>query len=334
MGPLDFANLQDGQRVDAELRVIERSERKKADGEPYVILTLGNASGQIDTEPIWADKLDAGWADGAARGTVVQVLGHVGRYSRGGASRRQLKLSAPARTLPRDAYRLDDFLPSIAQDPASLWDKLDRLRHDITSSSLKGVLALLYDDEPFRLRFERAPASVGGHHSAVGGLLLHVWEVAYIGRSAARALRANADLVVAGALLHDVGKVEAYDVSWDGFVRTPEGHLLEHVVLGLLMLERRMASLEPPPCTREQYLELQHMILSHHGALEFGSPVRPLTPEAEILHYADEASAKGASMIESLGDDEAFRDGAEFGDRSRLWRVDRRALWRRGHAWE
>ena len=334
MGPLDIGNLHDGDRVEAELRVVERIERKKADGEPYVILSVGNASGQIDTEPIWADKLDAGWADGAVRGAIVQVLGHVGRYDRGGASRRQLKLSAPARALPRDSRRIDDFLPRITQDPATLWDSLDRLRHDITSSSLKAVLALLYDDEPFRLRFERTPASVGGHHCAIGGLLLHVWEVAYIGRAAARAMRANADLVVAGALLHDVGKVEAYDATWDGFVRTPEGHLIEHVVLGLLMVERRITALDEPPCTPEQYLELQHMILSHHGQLEFGSPVRPLTPEAEILHYADDASAKGASMIESLADDEAFRDGAAFGDRSRLWRVDRRALWRRGHGWE
>jgi 3'-5' exoribonuclease len=161
-----------------------------------------------------------------------------------------------------------------------------------------------------------------------------VWEVAYIGRGIAKAMRANADLVVAGALLHDIGKLEAYDITWEGFTRTPVGHLLEHVVLGLLMLERMVAAQPAPPCTPDQLLELQHLILSHHGQLEFGSPVRPLTAEAEILHRADDASAKATDIADSLADDEAFRDGVPFADKSRLWRVDRRSLWRKEHGWD
>jgi 3'-5' exoribonuclease len=106
------------------------------------------------------------------------------------------------------------------------------------------------------------------------------------------------------------------------------------VVLGCLMLTSKLAELEEPLCTPDQMLELQHLVLAHHGALEFGSPVRPLTPEAEILHRADDASAKSADIIECLTDDEAFRDGTPFGDRSRLWRVDRRSLWRKGHDWD
>ncbi|HEU4643753.1 MAG TPA: HD domain-containing protein [Gemmatimonadaceae bacterium] len=335
MPTLNLGEIQYGERVQHDLRVVDRIERQKSNGEPFVILTLGNTSGEIDTEPIWSNLLADGWVDGAHRGAVVQTIGHVVRYERAGAVKRQLKLTAPLRVLPRDALRVDEFLPRIAQDTARLWDSLDEMRHGISSSRLCRVLSLFFDDEPFRLRFERAPASIGGHHSAIGGLLLHVTEVAYIGRHMARAMRANSDLVVAGALLHDIGKLEAYDITWEGFVRTPCGHLVEHVVLGLLMLERRLAALGEPVCSTEQLLELQHLILSHHGQLEFGSPVRPLTLEAEILHRADDASAKATDVSDALADPVAFRDDDPFpADRSRLWRVDRRALWRRGHSWD
>jgi len=329
MTMVDLSQAQYGDRVQHDLLVLKRDEKQKASGEPFVRLTLRNASGQIETEPIWQNRLDSGWADGAVPGAIVQAIGHISSYD----SKRQLTLTAPLRVLPKDDRRLDDFLPRISEDPAVLWEHLDKLRGDIESDRLKKVLALFFDDEPFRLDFERTPASINGHHGKIGGLLLHVWEVAYIGRHMAKAMRADTDLVVAGALLHDIGKVEAYGVSWEGFTRTPCGYLIEHVVLGCLMLERRLAAVGEPLCSDDQLLELQHLILSHHGKLEFGSPVRPLTAEAEILHRADDASAKSADVIESLNDGEAFRDGIPFADKSKLWRVERRSLWRKGHEW-
>lgn len=330
---LNLATATIGERVQETFRVVERAERTRAGGEPYVVLTLGNATGQIDTEPIWSNLLESGWADGAIRGALVQVIGDLTRYTARGSSRRQLKLSAPLRTLPRDSQPLDDFIPHVDESSEQLWDRLDKVRHEIRSDRLRAVLALFFDDEPFRLRFERMPASIGGHHSMRGGLLLHVGEVAWIGRTIARAMRAQVDLVVAGALLHDIGKVEAYDVTWDGFVRTPAGFLVEHVVLGSLLLQRRLAEAGQDLCTPAQQLELQHLILSHHGRLEYGSPVRPLTAEAEILHHADQASARTAAVQEGLADDEAFRDGATFGDRSRLWLAEGRPLWRTDGGW-
>jgi 3'-5' exoribonuclease len=330
---LNLATATIGERVQETFRVVERAERTRAGGEPYVVLTLGNATGQIDTEPIWSNLLDSGWADGAIRGALVQVIGELTRYTARGSSRRQLKLSAPLRALPRESQPLDDFIPHVEESSEQLWDRLDKVRHEIRSDRLRAVLALFFDDEPFRLRFERMPASISGHHSMRGGLLLHVGEVAWIGRTIARAMRAHVDLVVAGALLHDIGKVEAYDLTWEGFVRTPAGFLEEHVVLGSLLLQRRLADAGQDLCTPAQQLELQHLILSHHGRLEYGSPVRPLTAEAEILHQADQASARTAAVQEALADDEAFRDGAAFGDRSRLWLVEGRSLWRTDGGW-
>ena len=337
MTTLDVRTLEVGARVQHTLRVVDRLERATAAGDPFVILTLGNASGSIETAPIWANLLAERWAEGAERGAVVQAIGQVDRYESKGAAKKQLKLSAPVRVLPRDALDLSEFLPHIAEDPARLWEQVDRLRREITSERLKRVLALFYDDEPFRLRFERTPASINGHHCKVGGLLLHVWEVAYMARHMAKAMRADDDLVMAGVLLHDIGKLEAYDVAWEGFVRTPAGNLIEHVVLGSMMLDDRLARAAARGdeiCSSDQRLELQHLVLSHHGKLEFGSRVRPLTLEAEIVHRADDASAKAADMASAIADDEVFREGERFGERSKLWRVDKRPVWRRPHGWD
>jgi 3'-5' exoribonuclease len=210
---------------------------------------------------------------------------------------------------------------------------VDRTRAEIESSVLRRVLDLFFGDDDFRWRFERTPGSTTGHHAKLGGLLLHVFEVTNIAKQTARTMgrKISADLVVTGALLHDVGKVEAYEVGPAGFSFTPCGLLVGHVVMGALMLERRLAKLGAQICSDGQLLELQHMILSHHGALEYGSPVQPMTAEAEIVHWADEASAKATDMLESLDDPELFAGGREYSDKS-VWRLGRR-IWRRPHDW-
>lgn len=329
--PLDIPALSPGSRIQHELLVYERTEKKTNAGDPFVVLKLGNASGTIETAPIWSDKLH--WAEGADSGRVVQAIGDVTVYSRGGTGgKKQLAISAPVRLIPSESVRIDEFLPRITHDVTKLWGQIDKMRDEVESARLRRVLDLFFADEEFRLALERTPGSTGGHHAKIGGLLLHIWEVARIAKQTAVTMRANVDLVVAGALLHDVGKVESYTVGPGGFTFTPCGLLVGHVVLGVLMLERRLAKLGASVCSEGQLLELQHMILSHHGQLEFGSPVTPMTTEAEIVHWADEASAKANDMMESLEDGDAFISGGELSDK-RVWRVGRR-VWRRPHGWD
>lgn len=321
MPPLNLGQLAIGERVQHELLVVDRVEKTKGNGDPFMILKLGNASGTIDVAPIWSNQRE--WADGADRGRVVQAIGQVDLYQ----GRRQIRLTGPLRVLPREQVDLDAFLPRIAGDVVKLWDWVDKRRAELTTPALRRVVDLFYADDNFRLRFERTPGSVRGHHARLGGLLLHVFEVTSIARQTAKTMGANVDLVVAGALLHDVGKVEAYCVEGGSFDYTPCGLLLGHVVLGSLMLERRLAALGQGVCSEGQLLDVQHMILSHHGKREFGSPVEPMTAEAEIVHWADEASAKANDMLESIDDADAFAAGKEFSDK-KLWRVGRR-VWRR-----
>ena len=328
--PAHIPALVPGDRFQGDLLVFDRIEKTTRNGDPFVRFTLGNASGKIDTAPIWSNNI--AWADGAEKGMIIQAIGNVSIYASGnGGGSRQLELTAPLRVLPRDQFNIADFLPSVG-DCTKLWDWLDKQRGEMQSSTLKNVVDLFFANDDFRLRFERTPGSTGGHHAKLGGLLLHVYEVVSIAKTTARTARANLDLVLAGSLLHDIGKVEAYEVGPTGFSATPCGLLLGHIVLGTLMLERALVKLQHPVCSDGQLLELQHMILSHHGSYEFGSPVQPMTLEAEILHWADEASAKANDMSESIEDADAFAGGGEISDK-KPWRVGRK-VWRRPHSWE
>ncbi len=329
MPAVHIPGLQERERVQSDFLVLDRAEKKTAAGDPFAILTLGNSSGRIDTSPIWSDKLD--WAAGADRGKVVQAIGDVALYGRNGTAKRQLALSAPLRVIPDNQIDVLSFLESIG-DCARLWDWIDRHRAAMQSRTLRSVVDLFFANDEFRVRFERTPGSPASHHAKVGGLLLHTYEVASIARATARTTRANADLVFAGAMLHDIGKVDAYEVAATGFSATPCGLLLGHVVLGALMLDRALAKLGSSACSEGQTLELQHMILSHHGSLEFGSPVQPMTLEAEIVHWADEASAKACDMGDSIDDPMNFASGRETSD-GKAWRVGRR-IYRRSHGWE
>lgn len=332
MPPYDLRAAVVGDRVQHEFLIRDRVERTTRAGLPFVVLTLGNATGTIETAPIWSERLD--WAAGAERGRVAQVIGDIAMFGEDGARKRQLQITGPVRLLPADQFDPFSFLERIDVETDKLWDQVDRLRADFKSASLRRAVDLFFADDAFRVAFERAPGSVNGHHAKLGGLLLHVWEVASIARHTARTVRqANVDLVVAGALLHDIGKVDAYGVSPEGFTHTAVGSLLGHVALGAFMLDRGLQRMSPVLGESQQH-ELLHMILSHHGALEFGSPVQPMTTEAEIVHWADEASAKAGDMLDEFGAAEMFPPGGSNEiSAKRSWRLGRK-LWRRTVGWE
>jgi putative nucleotidyltransferase with HDIG domain len=174
-------------------------------------------------------------------------------------------------------------------------------------------------------------AATVGHHAYLGGLLRHTVEVLSIGRHVAKISNADVDLVTAGILLHDIGKLEAY--RWDGVLQPTEKNVLYgHVVLGTLELERRVRAAKTMPCTEQELDILQHLVLSHHGVLEYGAPVRPATLEAEIVHFADNASAKTASFNDALGTAANFEEGSLVSQKG-LWELDRRRAYRGKSDW-
>jgi 3'-5' exoribonuclease len=318
----DLKQLAVGDRVQDPLLVVEVEHRDSARG-GFTTLTLGNRHGQLSTAPFWPE--DQPRIAGIARGAVAQVIAEVGLYH----GKRQLKVSS-IRILPRGTVDWRQLLPSVG-DVAPYWDTLDRWRGKIRGPRLRRTLDLFYADHDFRRRYEQCPASTAGHHAELGGLLRHTCEVAAIGRAIARVCRADTEVVLAGALLHDIGKLEAY--SWEGaFETTDRGTLLGHVALGMLMLDRRVAETAPAPCTARELIILHHLIASHHGRQEFGAAVPPMTLEAEVLHFADNASAKTASMADALTDSENFIGEALVSARG-LWQLDRRRAYRGSSDW-
>lgn len=326
MAVLDIPKLAVGEKVQGELLVREREDKTTRAGDPFIALRLGNASGVLAVN-VWKEMVPE--VQGVQPGQVVQVLGTIEEYQ----GRRQLKLTSPPRVLPKGTESLESFLPRIAVAEQELWAKVDDWRVEMPRR-LRRAVDCFFTDETFRADFARTPGATRGHHAVVGGLLLHSVEVAEIARASARTMQGNVALVTAGALLHDIGKVQAYAVNLAGFDYTRAGQLLGHIVLGSLMLEERLTALPTAESlSDEQRLELHHFIQSHHGIPEFGAAVRPMTLEAEILHYADQSSAKGNDFTEAVQDSELFpSEELEFSAR-RSWRLERR-VWKRRHAWD
>jgi len=319
--PVDLPGLKTGDRVQDALLVLDVDQRTFDAGE-YTVLTLGNSTGRISSAPFWADA--QAQVEGIRRGHVVQVIGTVADFR----GRPQLRVSS-LRLLPEAAVDVRALLPSVG-DVTRYWETLDGWRRDIAKPRLARALSLFYDDDDFRGRYGACPASVAGHHASIGGLLKHTVEVGAIARTIARVSGADQDIVMAGVLLHDIGKLDAY--RWHGvFDHTEAGHLIGHVVLGTLMLDRRLEEADAPSCTPEERALLHHLILSHHGRLEYGSPILPLTLEAEVVHWADNASAKTASMADALREAAAFTEGPV--SQRRLRQLDNRRAYRGTSDW-
>jgi 3'-5' exoribonuclease len=319
---VDFSTLALGDTVDAMLRICDIEHRCSGE-QSFAILTLGNHSGQMPTAPFWAEDLPR--VAGLARGNVVDVKGEVTHYR----GRRQLRVRSMEMT-QCSTVDWHALMPSVG-DVRGYWEVLDGWRYTMAAPRLKHTVSLFYDDPEFRSRYQECPASIQGHHAALGGLLRHTWEVASIARAIVRTCPADGDVVLAGVLLHDIGKIRAY--RWQGLFETTEaGYLQGHVTLGTLMLENRIRAHQPQPCTDDELMILQHLILSHHGRLEYGAPVQPMTLEAEVLHYADDASAKCTSMADAVRDPEHFT-GDDLVSTRGIWQLDRRKVYRGVSNW-
>ena len=152
------------------------------------------------------------------------------------------------------------------------------------------LLQAFFEDETIAALFRRAPAAKGFHHVYIGGLLEHTLSVVrLLDRAAGHYAGVNRDLLIAGGILHDIGKI--YEFSYERIVEYSDpGRLVGHIVMGVEMVDAKIAAI--PDFPEQTAMELRHLILSHHGVLEYGSPKRPKTLEALIVHYMDDLDAK------------------------------------------
>ncbi len=277
--------------------VASKQLRSKKEGGAYLALTLGDKSGHLEAR-MWENYEEA--SPKFEAGDIVQVQAFVCRF----AEKLQLKIDKIRKAKP-DEYTLVDFVPHTERDVDELWSELNGFVAEFTDPFLLKLVRNVLDDPEYSVKLREAPAARSMHHAFVGGLLEHVVSILGLCRAmAAHYPEVHRDLLMTGAIFHDIGKLT--ELSWGtSFDYTMEGTLLGHITIGVGLVERKVA--EIPGFPEPLRILVQHLILSHHGKYEFGSPKLPMIREAVLLSYIDDIDAKMQTM------DRVFMDAAAAG---------------------
>ncbi len=287
------SDLKPNQTVTATFLVHVKDVRQKKSGEPYLSLILGDRTGEVDAK-MWDNVV--GVIDTFERDDFVKVKGLFQIFQ----NRPQLTIHKVARVLDGDVD-FADYFPASERDPMEMFAELRGIVAGIGNIHLRALLEAFLDDEPLARMYRTAPAAKHVHHAYLGGLIEHVLSVCRLCRLAAGHYSyVDLDLLLTGAVLHDIGKVAelTYERS---FGYSSEGQLLGHIIIGLRFLHEKLQRF--PEFPAKLRILVEHMILSHHGELEFGSPKVPMFPEALLLHHLDNLDSKMESMRSQVAKD-------------------------------
>ena len=276
------SDIKDRDPVSAVFLVKEKVMAMAKNGKPYMNLRFMDKSGEIEAK-VWdnTDLLDKQFD----KDDFVRIRGKASVYMN-----RMQVVVAEITKIPEEHVCLADFLPESPRDKAEMVLELAEVIAAISNPHLKSLMQAFLTDEAFMGLYCLAPAAKGMHHVYLGGLLEHSLALVKLVKTIVPLYGGiNEDLLIAGALLHDVGKV--YEMSFErSFDYTDAGKLLGHITIGVELVEDKIRAVEGFP--RELAMLLKHMLLSHHGQYEFGSPKRPKTVEATILNYLDDMDSK------------------------------------------
>lgn len=290
--------MTDGQTVDEVYLVSDKQLRANRNGNLYLQLELHDRTGTISAR-MWnaGEQLFRTFEIGdficikgkvqLFQGALQMIVSHIERVT-------------------GDGVDLTDFLPHTEHDISKLFERLRTPLRKLSNPHLRALVECFFMDDELMNGFCKAPAGIRNHHAYIGGLLEHV--VALLD-AADRLLplypEVDRDLLLTGIFLHDIGKVRELSFS-RAFVYSDEGQLIGHLVIGVEMISekaRQVPDLTGEPFPPELLLRVKHMILSHHGTYEFGSPRLPMTPEAIALHHLDNFDAKVHSFTREIRDD-------------------------------
>src|SRR5215472_10112661 len=297
------------QNITTFFLVCEKEIRNTREGKPYLRLELGDRSGTIEAR-MW-DQFETA-AKGINRDDFVKVQARVEIYkNRPQLSVMQVRLAKP------EEIDLADFLPQTKADVAKLYMQLLEIAASIANPWLKKLVAGILNDPAIAARYKRAPAAKVMHHAYLGGLLEHVISLCGMARRVVTHYpELDLDLLLTACILHDVGKLEelCYERSI-GY--TTEGQLLGHIVMELDTVSRAIDKIEGFPAPLKTVV--QHLLISHHGQYEFGSPKLPMIREAIVFHYLDDLDSKLSAVRTALaspsGDEEWSAYSAALGRR-------------------
>jgi 3'-5' exoribonuclease len=287
----------DGQ-VSGQYLILENQIRTAKNGSSYLAMKIGDQTGTLAVK-IW--HADNELFQSLEVGKVIELTNiHAKTF------KDQIQLEWEGNNTKAFKLLSDtevDYSKFQLCSPGNLteyWRFLCEQIKNIQDHRLRKVLAIFFEDEPFAAQFRIAPAALKRHHAYVGGLLEHTAGVTALCKAAADYYpMVNKDLLLSGAMLHDIGKVKTYQME-KNIEGTDEGKLIGHLILGVQMVEAALAKALPKALSGEPDTEdnsllknsLLHLLVSHHGIMEWGSPIEPLTVEACILHHADNMDAQ------------------------------------------
>ncbi len=281
MGRRYISELKPGEQVDAVFRLHSREIRPYGNGKLSIQAQLADKSGTLsavmwDANP---EQIESFGKEG-----MLRVQGVISLYK----NAPQLEI----KTFSREElfFNLEELFPQSKADTKKLQSELKEIINGITDPFISQLLKLFLSDDDFMHRLSLSPASMSYHHAYLGGLLEHIVSVARLATQAAKLYPGlDRDLLVAGALLHDIGKLRELSYH-SSFYYTDHGRLVGHLVSGVLMLEEKATQIKGFP--QERLDLLRHIILSHHGEVDPTSPRVPMTAEALTIHYLDNLDAK------------------------------------------
>lgn len=288
------ADIVAGEGVDELFVLADKSMAHKRDGNPYLNVTLADKSGRIKGV-VWDNVSKI--AEAAQSGDFVRVKAQAGEYR--GTLQLVIKQMV---AVPAETVAAEDFLPATTRNVDQMLDRLKAVTDTIVSKPLAALTQAFWDDAWFVSRFKRAPAAKMMHHAYIGGLLEHTLSMVMLAdKIAGHYSGVDRDLLIVGAVLHDLGKVRELTYNHN-FDYTDEGRLVSHITLGIEMLNEKIRSI--PDFPEQQAALIKHMIVSHHGAREFGSPEPPKTIEAVLLNYIDEIDSRVNAIREFIAADD------------------------------
>ena len=278
-------------RIISQFLVKEKTVKRTKNNKPYLELVLQDKTGQIKGRMF--NKKANNEFDKIEENTVYNIVGKIQEFPVN-SNKYNILID---RIILAKKYNEEEFIRKIENQDSHLNYILETI-NEIKDHEIKSVLTSLFNDKEFLEKFITAPAAKRYHHNYKGGLLVHTNEVIEICKTISSIYEEiNRDLLIAGAILHDIGKIESYDYKTDEIDMNYEGMMLEHLFIGGCLLKEKMNYLN---ISKETKTQLLHLILSHHGKVElgWGSSVDPKTPEAIALHQANDMSAKITQALE------------------------------------
>ncbi len=291
-----LASLRDGDSFEGFYVVRESSFQTAVNGKNYIRMTIADASASMPAN-IWDANKDL--FNLCPSGSIVKILGVAESYK----GKQQVRIGR-FRPAHESEVNLDDFLPRTANDVEAMRTELLGLVESLRDPMYRALARAFFEDAAIMNAFVRSPAARDLHHAFIGGLLEHTLNIARMADAFAARAKVDRDLLLLGALLHDIGKIEELEAKFT-IEYTDIGKLLGHLYIGAQMASEKAAGIAGFP--QEKLWLVQHLILSHHGRYEYGSPVLPKIPEAFALHHLDNLDAKvetANKLIDAIGDPE------------------------------